>query len=479
MLKIAKICFCPRVRHEDDLVPGDSGEGIGERTSHARRQAPVGAVRSRNSPDRVPGRDGPSARHPYDNPAAVVGPAGPGRPGSGADGEPRSRVGTPPVEPDTQRLPQSGEITTDGRSESTRGERAQGKILKHHEAQQVGYQLGAKLNGDPITDPRERRCLRDLTEAMHNVRTGLRFGRHEVQDDLWPSGGHSWIGPQLARSIGESLARAQGRECAIAGRSATAVWQRAGAAEDFATLTAIAHSVSLDAGEAAHVVVNGSVERPGHPSGVVRGIGRVGNGHTWCEVRPPRREGVRPSPIVGDSWSNGPAARLEHTLWATGAKASRIQNSFDKRDGDRLLGKVMEMHLSLEPGGVLHDAMLGELREHARAPEPVVRGPEVQVIHEEFAKGAREILTAKSDIHQQILAAGTAREAYDDLSVREAANPKTIQEILHEAKNLDRQDRPPIPPPPFSYLEEAEASSPAPDDDRAFRLLLSQLGRSS
>lgn len=70
-------------------------------------------------------------------------------------------------------------------------ERSEPAGLQRHQAQQVGYLLAAKLNGNAVTDSDELRRLRDANETMHDARMALQHGRGNVREDVEPSGGHN------------------------------------------------------------------------------------------------------------------------------------------------------------------------------------------------------------------------------------------------------------------------------------------------
>jgi hypothetical protein len=104
----------------------------------------------------------------------------------------------------------------------------------------------------------------------------------------------------------------------------------------------------------------------------------------------------------------------------------------------------------------VHLAILFSASVYVRAPRGNVRthptlwdaGVEEQIVDPTLAHAAKAKLEKMSPLHQEIVAAGTAREAYG-LSVKTATKLSTTAPIVDEAGRLDRQDRPPVTKPRF------------------------------
>jgi hypothetical protein len=294
--------------------------------------------------------------------------------------------------------------------------------LQHHEMQQAGYQLAAKLNGTPITSPAERRRLADANQTMHDTRLALKHGRGNVADDYLPSGKHSVV----ATAVSERLSGPN--DNMLAG---TALALGAGKCDAHAEINSRVQSQKLGRGETVHGVVNSELG--------------LGTPHTWSEVRtkPAPGEKHKPSPIVLDSWSTGPAARLEDTVWGSHASKTQVASSFSKFSGKSDFDKMQQIKARHEPGGERHDAAMQAVDERRQLPTGGQLLGDVQLIDPEFAAEARNKLGAMSALSQEVMAVGAAREAYD-LNVAAAAKLSNTAPIIDEAGRLDRQDRPPV-----------------------------------
>lgn len=293
--------------------------------------------------------------------------------------------------------------------------------LRHHEIQQAGYQLAAKLNGTPITSPDERRRLADATQTMHDTRMALKHGRGNVADDCLPSGRHNVV----ATAVSERLSGPN--DNMLAG---TALALGAGKCDAHAEINNRVHSQKLGRGETVHGVVNSELG--------------LGTAHTWSEVRTKPAPGApKPSPIVLDSWASGPAARLEDTVWGSHASKTQVASSFSRFSGRSDLAKMQQFKARHEPGGERHAAALQAMEERRQQPTGGRLLNDVQVIDPQFAAAARDKLGSLSALSQEVMAVGAAREAYG-LNVAAAAKLSSTGPIVDEAGRLDRQDRPPV-----------------------------------
>ena len=293
--------------------------------------------------------------------------------------------------------------------------------LQHHEMQQAGYQLAAKLNGTPITSPDEHRRLADANQTMHDTRLALKHGRGNVADDRLPSGQHSVI----ATAVSERLSGPN--DNMLAG---TALALGAGKCDHHAEINNRVQSQKLGRGETVHGMVNSELG--------------LGTAHTWSEVhKKPAPGEPKPSPIVLDSWSTGPAARLEDTVWGRHAPKTQVASSFSKFSGKSDFEKMQQIKAQHEPGGERHAAALQAIDERRQQPTGGRLLDDVQLIDPQFAAQARDKLGNLSALSQEVMAVGAAREAYG-LNVAAAAKLSNTAPIVDEAGRLDRQDRPPV-----------------------------------
>lgn len=300
--------------------------------------------------------------------------------------------------------------------------------LQHHEMQQVGYQVAAKLNGNAVVDLNECRRLAAANQTMHETRLALEHGRGNVAADRAPSGGHNGIGASVAYREFGPVAQA-GMSLAVG----------AGNCDQNALINTFKYSAKLKSGETVHSVTNPEV----HPAG------QEDPSHSWSEIRARNPHGGSPSKIVMDSWANGPAARLEDTTLAPYAETTKTRFSFDDSEkGRQALDRVDELRVDFSPEGKYFGHTKQELASARARPTPWDAGAEEQIIDPTLAQAARAKLGKMSPLHQEIVAAGTAREAYG-LSVKTATKLSTTAPIVDEAGRLDRQDRPPVTKPRF------------------------------
>lgn len=219
-----------------------------------------------------------------------------------------------------------------------------------------------------------------------------------------------------------------------------ALVMRAGNCDQHIRIAAFRHSSRLEPGETVRLVDVG-VHPPGHPRAA---------GHEVVEVHAPAEKGGDGSPIVMDSWADGPAARLENTVWAPYTQTRKTELGLDKRSGTEQRERVEYFESIFGPvqGNSYTKSLLESERDRAAEPSRYIDGPGVQVIDPMFALAARNKLKATTALNREILAAGTAREAYG-LTIADATRPSTTATILHEASNLDRQNRPQVTKPTY------------------------------
>lgn len=291
--------------------------------------------------------------------------------------------------------------------------------------------MAAKLNLDPIIDSDERRRLRDANETVHRTRLTLKHGRGNVAEDVGPSGGHNRIGTCISydRCVPPK---------SVAGRTALALVLGAGNCDQNADLNTLAHSQKLAQGERVYKLGSHEMYIPGQCS----------SGHVWSEVYSPVTRGGRPSRIVMDSWSNGPAARLEDTIIAPHAGGARLLLSLGQEGVEAMSRKIQILCQQYAPNGQPNDSLMMDLQRERIGPPKMLTGAEGQLIDPNFAQTARTKLKAMSAFSQEIMAVGTAREAYG-LSVAQATKRSTTEPIIEEAGRLDRQNRPPVTKPSF------------------------------
>jgi hypothetical protein len=303
--------------------------------------------------------------------------------------------------------PAAGRLDAHGTLIGT-GKRAE--PLKHHEVQQAGYQLAAKLNDTSIEDPGERRRLADATQTMHDTDHRL-------------SGGYG----AMATAVSEQLAGPN--DNMLAG---TALALGAGKCDAYVEINNRVHSQKLKPRETVWGMVN-------------RGLG-LGTAHTWSEIhRNPEPGTHKPAPIVMDAWASGPAARLQDTVWNAHSPTTQVVSRFGKVSGNSDFDQMQRIRSRHEPGGEHHAATMKDVRERRPASGKLLQ--DVQIIEPHFAAQAREKLQALSAFSQEVMAVAAAREAYA-LNVAQAARLASTAQIIDEAGRLDRQDRPPVVKPP-------------------------------
>lgn len=335
--------------------------------------------------------------------------------------------------------PAAGRLDAHGTLIGT-GKRAE--PLKHHEVQQAGYQLAAKLNDTSIEDPGERRRLADATQTMHDTRVALKHGRANVDADHRLSGGYG----AMATAVSEQLAGPN--DNMLAG---TALALGAGKCDAYVEINNRVHSQKLKPRETVWGMVN-------------RGLG-LGTAHTWSEIhRSPEPGTHKPAPIVMDAWASGPAARLQDTVWNAHSPTTQVVSRFSKVSGKSDFDQMQRIRSRHEPGGEHHAATMKEVRERRPASGKLLQ--DVQIIDPHFAAQAKEKLQALSAFSQEVMAVAAAREAYA-LNVAQAARLASTAQIIDEAGRLDRQDRPPAVKPPGwgpGAVAQAQRSTSLPRD---------------
>lgn len=330
------------------------------------------------------------------------------------------------------------------------------KSLFEHQAQQAAYQMAAKLIGNAITDPNERRRLREANQAMFETRRFLLpYGRGDVAADLEPSAGRNYAGTVATKNV----ARMTGNQEAELGM---ALAMGAGNAKHHASLLALRHSAELASGETIRSVVNSTDRKTDRR-----------RGHARAEISAPAKDGVRPSVIVADAWANGPAVRYEDSAGTRNVERASVVFETDKYLASDLMSKAVKksqnVHDLYDSGRVLPpgtDELRGTLpsevyRDLAEGDGPKVIKfvPEEQTVDRKLAKAARRKLDGMNGLNSEIEIAGEAREAYGNAvkemmaagaareaygySVYDATRPHNTEAVLSQVRRLDQQERSP------------------------------------
>ena len=297
--------------------------------------------------------------------------------------------------------------------------------LQHHEVQQAGYQLGARLNGTPIENADDRKNLAEATETIHQTRLDLKYGRGNIADDVRASNNES-----AARTAAAYDAFHKHGNGVMAGVSLAL---GAGNCDQHGAINARRHAATMEGGTT-HTVSD--------------------TGHTYALYNaPPKPQGgpvqeQRPT-IVLDSWANGPAVRLQDSVATSTLQQTRVSETFDKVSGTAA-NAVMEQARAeaTYPGFFGHRTPLyvqtrTDVKKYRNEPPKFPQFTSSSVVDPKFAHNASQALQEKAPLHKDILAAGAARQSYN-LSVAEATKRETIDKVLEEAVNLTAQDRPPI-----------------------------------
>jgi hypothetical protein len=311
--------------------------------------------------------------------------------------------------------------------------------LQVHEVQQVAYQLGAKLNGEALdasaagrknedgslsteyADPRQRQRLAAATQTLQETRLSLKYGRSNIKGeaDASRTGNVARVLTSYDMCYADGHSRGAG----------AALHLQAGDCDQNAWINTRMHAAKLEPGETVHTLTS------------------VGM-HTWSEVHTATPPGGPEAPnVVLDSWANGPAVRLQDSVWAhTEVHGNGPWESFDRQTGRTPRKDMLAAQRDFRDGRWAEAAEYLQINQNnARYPAKVYL--ENSVIGPAFARQVKLGLTEKSTLSQDILAAGAARDAYG-LSISQAVDPRALKAVITSAKKLDRLDRPSVAIPP-------------------------------
>jgi len=307
--------------------------------------------------------------------------------------------------------------------------------LEQHEAQLAGYQLGAKLNGDAIDNPDDRRRLALANETVHDTRIELRHGRGNVLQDIEATGRESMYRTAMSFLIGKA--------CGPDAEAGAALAYGAGNCDQNGKINSRSYIPCLFPGETTHTVAINAENMA---------LSGVPSAHTFSELYAPPREswkrqanaapqkvGENSPPIVMDSWANGPAVRRQDSIFAPHAGAIECRESFE-------LPSYAHVFMQLEkakylPGGRLRDQSERILRAKRAEIDKFPVLDDIQVVNPQFAQQAAQNLSNTGRLSSDIMTVGAGREAYN-LSVSEATKPSTLDSIRYETANLNNQARP-------------------------------------
>ena len=335
---------------------------------------------------------------------------------------------------------QAGTIMRDSTPQGTLvGPGKRTEPLQRHEVQQAAYQLGAKLNVDALdasaagrknedgsvsaqyADPSERQRLADGTQTMHDTRLSLQYGRSNVygESDATKNGNVPRVNTSCDMTMGFGHSMGAG----------AALHLGAGNCDQNAWINTRMHADKLQPGE----TVNTLTSQEAH--------------HSFTEVHTATPPGKPPAPeIVLDSWSSGPAVRLQHSNWAhTPVVTDGPWESFDRQSGNAQRQEMLSAKQNFQNG------TWPEANESLKLNQDTIRPPKMfgdtPVVGSAFARQSADGLMQKDALGQEIMAAGAARDAYN-LNVRLATRPETTTAVAYDALNLQNLSRPPVKKPP-------------------------------
>lgn len=295
--------------------------------------------------------------------------------------------------------------------------------LQHHEYEQAAYQLGARLNGNPVEDAAERRYLSEATETVHQTRTDLKFGRGNIAADVRNSNGESAVRAAAAYDMGKIY----GPDT----RAGVSLALKAGNCDHHAGINARRHAPKIEADGTTHTVAAEQFH------------------HAYALYNPPPKTlpngslEIRPT-VVLDSWANGTAVLLQHSIWTQGLQSTKETASFDKASGSAANAAMEQARSEATYPGFfgrrtpLYAQSRSAADKYRKDPPKFQQFASNSVVDPAFANGARKSLFAKKPLEQEILAVGAGRQSYN-LSVSEATKPETIEQILNDTANLTAQ----------------------------------------
>jgi hypothetical protein len=311
--------------------------------------------------------------------------------------------------------------------------------LQPHEVQQAAYQLGAKLNGEALdvsaarrknedgsvsveyADPSERQRLADATQTMHDTRVSLKYGRSNVygESDATTNGNVPRVNTSCDMTMGFGHSMGAG----------AALHLGAGNCDQSAWINTRMHTARLQTGETVHTLTSQQAH------------------HSFTEVHmdtPPGQPAA--PPIVLDSWSSGPAVRLQHSTWArTPVVNGGPWESFDAQSGSVHRQDMLAAKQNFQNG------TWAEANESLRTNQQTIRPPKMfddtPVVGTRFAQQSAEGMAGKDALGQEIMAAGAARDAYN-LGIRQATRLQTTGAVAFDALHLQNLGRPRVEKPP-------------------------------
>ncbi|MGN5599965.1 XopE/AvrPphe family type III secretion system effector [Xanthomonas citri] len=303
-------------------------------------------------------------------------------------------------------------------SSGTRRGRFRQPPLQPHEVQQAAYQLGMRLSGRPIEDASDRQRLADATETVHETRLALHRGRGNVDSDLLLSNGRSATYSSLSYCLGEN------DENLLAGSALAA---GAGNCDHNAAINTRRHAVRMEDG------------------GQMMTVRDYEQTHLYALYQPPISAEAEESPVVLDSWGDGPAVLLRDSHWAeTYGTSTNVIERFDKRDAIDALARTNAFRAEIEdPQTDLHANARDLETAFLANPAPGDIFSAMPVIAPELAQSTRQRLQEYSPRTRQALAADAARQAYG-LDNAQPISPRTTAAILEDAERLDALGRPPL-----------------------------------
>jgi hypothetical protein len=294
--------------------------------------------------------------------------------------------------------------------------------LQAHEYQQAGYQLAARVIGDPIEERSDLEHLARATQTMHDTRLDLKYGRGNITSDVDESNGASAARTLVSTDLG-SLYGANTR-------AGVALAYGAGNCDQNGMINARRYAAALQGeGEAVSTVLGRDVA------------------HTWAQLSRPDKalsDGTtEPRPdIVLDSWGDGPAVRLGDFAWKT--PDVKVTETHTQASGAQALEAMNKERDAALPGGELHALAESKLQFHTQnATRFTNQYAADSVVAPGFAKQARRAMLAQSALSQQLKAAAAGRSAYD-LNVLEAASPSASFNIAITAMRLNEMTRQPV-----------------------------------
>ncbi|HEU4460839.1 MAG TPA: hypothetical protein VFR90_17090 [Methylibium sp.] len=288
----------------------------------------------------------------------------------------------------------------------------------------MAYHVAAHAVGDPVASPRR---FADAAATVHDVRMLLKYGRGNVAADSEPSRGHNGIGSSVAESGHDTWSQL-----------AMATQMGAGVCDQHAGLTLVHHAHRMRDGDVVSRT-GGRVTLATYADG--GDVVDVQSGHSWGELRVEGRRDPESTAVL-DGWSNGPVVRLKDSAWA--GVVPNADLPLDKSQAVQQATRYETLVPLVHPDE--DDYVAGRLLRKRREPTVWPRHLEAQVVSQAFAQRARDALADMSASDQRSLAASMAARTYG-LSESQASSPRTVDAVLHEARSLDRQSRPPIEPP--------------------------------